>query len=175
VEDPPFRIENVNPFVAPVQSRDVARRLRGRLPAPVTVWTAGESTNRAGLTVSSVLVAEGDPPRILGLINSLSDLWDRIEESSTFVVHVLAREHRVLSEIFSGQRPAPGGQFRELPCEQTAWGPAITSVATRASCTLLDAREMGYGLLIEGRIDEVVMDDVAEPLVWARGRYRRIL
>jgi hypothetical protein len=34
---------------------------------------------------------------------------------------------------------------------------------------------MGYGLLIEGRIDEVVMDDVAEPLVWARGRYRRIL
>jgi flavin reductase (DIM6/NTAB) family NADH-FMN oxidoreductase RutF len=174
VDSSPFHIENVNPFIAPVGARDVARRLRGRLPAPVSVWTAGGPTERAGLTISSMLVVEGEPARILGLVNPLSDLWDRIEESRAFLVHVLAQGHRVLADVFAGIRPAPGGQFRDLPCEETSWGPAITSVGTRAGCALVEAREMGYGLLVEGRIEEVVVDESAEPLVWARGRYRRL-
>jgi hypothetical protein len=45
------------PFAVPPERRSPARRLRGRLVAPVTVWTAGHPPGGAGLTVSSVLVA----------------------------------------------------------------------------------------------------------------------
>ena len=31
-----------DPFATPPGKRSPARRLRGRLPAPVTIWTAGE-------------------------------------------------------------------------------------------------------------------------------------
>ena len=59
----PIGIGNQHPFAVPPERRDPARRLRGRLVAPVTVWTAGHPSTGAGLTVSSVLVAEGQPAR----------------------------------------------------------------------------------------------------------------
>src|ERR671932_775332 len=65
----PIRVGGQPPFAVPAERRDPARRLRGRLVAPVTVWTAGHPPGGAGLTVSSVLVAEGQPARLLGLLD----------------------------------------------------------------------------------------------------------
>ena len=53
----PIRVGSQAPFTVPPERRDPARRLRGRLVAPVTVWTAGRPPGGAGLTVSSVLAA----------------------------------------------------------------------------------------------------------------------
>ena len=50
-------IHTGHPFAAPEPERDPARRLRGRLGGVVTLWTAGSGAGRAGLTVSSVLLA----------------------------------------------------------------------------------------------------------------------
>src|SRR5919197_877292 len=61
-EQDPIRVGGRHPFTTPPERRDPARRLRGRLLAPVTVWTAGHPPATAGLTVSSLLVAEGRPP-----------------------------------------------------------------------------------------------------------------
>ena len=46
------------PLRHPEEDRSAVRRLRGRLAAPVTLWTA---PGPAGLTVSSMLVADGEP------------------------------------------------------------------------------------------------------------------
>jgi 3-hydroxy-9,10-secoandrosta-1,3,5(10)-triene-9,17-dione monooxygenase reductase component len=73
----PIRIGGQPPFAVPPERRDPTRRLRGRLVAPVTVWTAGRPPGGAGLTVSSVLVAEGDPARLAwlhGRYRSVGDL-----------------------------------------------------------------------------------------------------
>ena len=48
----PIRIGGQPPFAVPAGRRDPARRLRGRLVAPVTIWTAGRPPGGAGLTVS---------------------------------------------------------------------------------------------------------------------------
>jgi 3-hydroxy-9,10-secoandrosta-1,3,5(10)-triene-9,17-dione monooxygenase reductase component len=61
----PIRIGRQPSFAVPPGRRDPARRWRGRLVAPVTVWTAGHPPSGAGLTVSSVLVAEGQPVRLI--------------------------------------------------------------------------------------------------------------
>ena len=61
----PIRIGGQPPFAVPAGRRDPTRRLRGRLVAPVTIWTAGRPPGGAGLTVSSILVAEGQPARVL--------------------------------------------------------------------------------------------------------------
>src|SRR5690606_17297985 len=81
-------IHSEHPFVPPDDERDPLRRLRGRLPAPVTVWAAGEGRSRRGLTVSSLIVAAGDPARVLGLVDEESDLWD--PPPSTLTVNVLS-------------------------------------------------------------------------------------
>jgi 3-hydroxy-9,10-secoandrosta-1,3,5(10)-triene-9,17-dione monooxygenase reductase component len=69
------------PSPSPPERRSPARRWRGRLVAPVTVWTAGRPQGGAGLTVSSVLVAEGQPARQLGLIDPTSAFWEAMQET----------------------------------------------------------------------------------------------
>ena len=76
-------IHSTDPFATPEEERSPVRRFRGRLPAAVTLWTA---PGPAGLTVSSTLVAAGDPGRVLGLVDDESDLWTAIEASGVFTV-----------------------------------------------------------------------------------------
>jgi 3-hydroxy-9,10-secoandrosta-1,3,5(10)-triene-9,17-dione monooxygenase reductase component len=101
----PIRVGSEPPFAVPAERRDPARRLRGRLVAPVTVWTAGQLPGGAGLTVSSVLVAEGEPARLLGLIDPTSAFFEAAREAGAFVVHVLGVGDRALAERFSEVRP----------------------------------------------------------------------
>jgi 3-hydroxy-9,10-secoandrosta-1,3,5(10)-triene-9,17-dione monooxygenase reductase component len=110
----PIRVGGRRPFAVPPERRDPTRRLRGRLVAPVTVWTAGQLPGGAGLTVSSVLVAEGQPARLLGLIDPTSAFWETAQETGAFIVHVLAAGDRALAERFSEVRPPIRGPFERL-------------------------------------------------------------
>src|SRR5690242_17428201 len=105
---PGGRIHSSDPFATPEEDRSPVRRLRGRLAAPVTLWTA---PGPQGLTVSSMLVADGDPGRVLGLIDEESELWAAIEESGRFAVAPLGPSDRQLADRFAGLMPAPGGLF----------------------------------------------------------------
>ena len=70
-----------HPFLEP--ERDPVRRSRGRLGGAVTLLDlgAGEGPlDRAGLTVTSVLVANGEPARLLALLDPDSDLAERLED-----------------------------------------------------------------------------------------------
>jgi 3-hydroxy-9,10-secoandrosta-1,3,5(10)-triene-9,17-dione monooxygenase reductase component len=165
-----------NPFVAPPEARDPARRLRGRLPAPVTVWTSWGGGGPVGLTVSSILVAEGEPAHVLGLIGPLSDLWEGVEGAGTFVVHVLGHGDRALADRFSGARPGLGGPFGGLMPASTAYGPLLPGAFDWAGCRLAGSSEAGYHLLVRGTIEEVHLDAKpgAEPLIYLGGRYRRL-
>lgn len=160
-----------DPFAAPAEAREPARRLRGRLAAPVTVWTAQPAAGPpAGITVSSVLVAEGVPPEVLGLVDGLSAFCDAAAETGRFVVHVLAADQTRLAEKFALR--LPGDPFGDEEVSPTPWGPALVRATTRAACTLLSSSDVGYGRLLRGRIDEMVLDDrPVQPLVYYRGGY----
>lgn len=160
-----------DPFGTPVDARAPARRLRGRLASPVTVWTAYQPDGApTGLTVSSILVAEGDPPGVLGLLDPLSDLWEALAATGRCVVHVLAAGQERAAERFALR--FPGDPFEGSAVEVTAWGPVLTEVATRASCTLIDSADVGYGRLVRAGIDAVTLDErAAPPLVYFRGTY----
>lgn len=163
-----------HPFQAPVDQRDPARRFRGRLAGPVTIITSGEGDHRTGLTVSSLVVAEGEPSRIYFLLGSTTDLFYGLEETGKFVVHVLEAGDQSIADIFAGLRPSPGGRFAELAVEQSEWGPVLTEVKTRAYCTFEGGDEETFFIVAEGRIDKLELSDVEDPLVYFRGRYRKL-
>ncbi len=162
-----------DPFADPPEARDPIRRVRGRLAAPVTLWTAGEGRDRAGLTVSSALVAEGDPALVLGLVGDLTDLWDQVEATGAFVVHVLGQGERALADRFAWRVPAPGGPFAGIATTPSPHGPLLDGVVTRLACRLQDAAPAGYALLVRGTVERVDVGDL-DPLVWFRARYRRL-
>lgn len=167
-------IHYTNPFATPEPERSPLRRLRGRLAAPVTLWTA---PGPAGLTVSSTLVADGEPGRVLGLVDEESQLWEAVEASGRFVVCLLRRSEHYLADRFAGLAPAPGGWFAQDEWESTPYGPVLAGDRTWVGCEFVDARPCGWGLLVEGVVAELTIaggEGDNTPLVHHRGRYRTL-
>ncbi len=163
-------IHTTHPFEPGEGDRDPLRRLRGRLPSPVSVWTTGVGRSRAGLTVSSFLVAAGEPARVLGLVDEESELWD--ERPEVLVVNVLGADHAWLADAFAGTAPAPGGPFTLGSWSDTDWGPALDDAVAHVGVRLVedDPRHVGWGLLLEAVVEHVDVRDGAA-LVHTRGRY----
>ncbi len=164
-------IHHTDPFATPEGERAPLRRLRGRLPAPVTLWTA---PGPAGLTVSSTLVADGDPGRVLGLVDDESELWAAVEAAGRFAVVPLGPAHRQLADRFAGLMPAPGGLFASGTWRETPHGPVPADAGTWAGCRLDGARRYGWALLVEATVERVELGPAGEPLVHYRGRYHEL-
>jgi 3-hydroxy-9,10-secoandrosta-1,3,5(10)-triene-9,17-dione monooxygenase reductase component len=170
-------IHTSDPFATPEPDRSPVRRFRGRLPAPVTLWTAtGTDGRRAGLTVSSMVVADGDPARLLGVLDEESDLWGAVEASGRFAVSPLRTEDRQVADRFAGLMPAPGGPFTFGRWIDTPHGPVLAGLSAWAGCRLEASRPIGWGLLVEGVIEDVHIDEerTVTPLVHYRGRYHEL-
>ncbi len=163
-----------HPFATPAELRDPARRFRGRLVAPVTLWTAGRPRTGAGLTVSSLLVAEGQPPSVLGLLNPTTTLWEAIQETGAFVVHILAADDRALADRFAEVRPTLAGPFGGLEVADSPWGPVLAGTRPRAACRLVGSTPAGYAELVQGAIEQLELHDLDDPLVWLHGSYRTV-
>jgi flavin reductase (DIM6/NTAB) family NADH-FMN oxidoreductase RutF len=169
--EPGAQIHGTDPFATPAADRSPVRRLRGRLPAAVTLWTA---PGPAGLTVSSTTVVDGDPGRLLGLVDDESELWDAAEAAGRFAVTPLTGAHRQLADRFAGLMPAPGGLFAGDGWTATEYGPVPAGVTTWAGCRLDGARRYGWGLLVEATIERLELGEGGAPLVHFRGRYREL-
>jgi flavin reductase (DIM6/NTAB) family NADH-FMN oxidoreductase RutF len=166
-------IHDTHPFLEPESERDPARRFRGRLGGSVTLWTSGTEGDRAGLTVSSLMVAGGEPSRILGLLDPDSDLAEALRETGRAVVHLLGWKHRDLADAFAGVAPAPGGAFRMAEFEAGDWGPRLVDAPGWAGVSLESERPVGWSILVTAIVDEVQLGEDTAPLVHRRGHYLR--
>jgi flavin reductase (DIM6/NTAB) family NADH-FMN oxidoreductase RutF len=168
-------IHSEHPFATPEPERDPVRRLRGRLGGVVSLWTTGAGAARSGLTVSSLLVASGEPGHILALVDPDSDFVREVSETRIAVVELLSWRHQQLAEAFAGLFPAPGGVFRLGEWVDTEWGPRLRDVATWAGVRLVEdePRQVGWSMLLDLTIEHVEIGGDDEPLVHRRGRYQR--
>ncbi len=162
-----------HPFATPEEDRRPVRRLRGRLALPVTLWTAGTADAGAGLPVTSTLLADGDPGRLLGVLDAESELYETLTGTGRFTVQVLDPAHQRVADEFAGVVPVPGGAFRNHGWVATDWGPVLQGARTWAGCRSDTARPLGWGMLVEATVEYVEIGE-SEPLVYHRGRYRTL-
>ena len=171
-------IHSSHPFLPPEGDRDPLRRLRGRLVSPVTVWTAHSGGRSAAWTVSSLMIADGDPAEVVGLIDEDSDLWDVAQEGRRVAVSVLGWQHRMVAEVCAGQAPSPGGPFRTGEWTDTDWGPVLQDAPGWLGATLLEDEpdHAGWAVLARARIERIELDTIGDDglLTHLRGRYHRL-
>jgi flavin reductase (DIM6/NTAB) family NADH-FMN oxidoreductase RutF len=163
-------IHTGHPFA---EEPDPARRLRGRVGGTVSLWTSGEGPSRAGLTVTSYLVAAGQETRILGLLDPDADLTETLLATGSGVVQLLSWADRDLAEMFAGTAPAPGGRFSQASFDQLAWGPRLASATTWAGVRVESELTVGWSRLVTTVVEELEVGDDDEPLQHRRGRYSR--
>ena len=169
--EPGAQIHSTDPFATPEQDRSPVRRLRGRLATAVTVWTA---PGPAGLTVSSMLVADGEPGRVLGLVDAESDFYDAVLSAGRFAIIPLREGEQQLADRFAGLMPAPGGLFAGGDWTETEYGPVPADDRTWAGCRLDANRPYAWSTLLEGTLAAIHLDAEAGPLIHFRGRYQRM-
>lgn len=165
-------IHTTHPFLEPEGERDPVRRLRGRLGGTVSLWTAGSSEGmRAGLTVSSWMVAGGEPGRVLALLDPDADLTDVLLETGRGVLQLLSWPDRDLADAFAGTAPAPGGPWRMAEWLWTDHGPRLVHATTWATLEVESDVEVGWSRLVTCAIVDLVVGEESDPLIHRRGRY----
>ena len=176
-------IHGDHPFLPPAGDRDPLRRWRGRMPAPVSVWTTTLDGRSTGWTISSFLVAEGRPPEVAGLVDEEADFADQLRRTGRFAVSLLAGPHRQLADVFAGLAPAPGGVFTVGRWRQTDWGPVLDdavgwlgATVTHAQTSTAEPDHAGWALLVRGVVEHSVLAEPDERGVLCsfRGRYTEL-
>lgn len=166
-------IHNSHPFMPSPEQRNPLRRLRGQLPAPVSIWTSTDGARREGWTISSLLVADGDPGEFVALVNEDADWWDMFRETGKATVNVLGQGQGWVSEVFARMAPSPGGPFRTGEWSEAEFGPRLTGAAAWAEVSLVDKDPAyaGWGLLVRARIEHIDFADDVPALQHLAGRY----
>jgi 3-hydroxy-9,10-secoandrosta-1,3,5(10)-triene-9,17-dione monooxygenase reductase component len=170
-------IHSDHPFLPPEGERSPLRRFRGRMIAPVSLWTTYAADRRVGWTVSSLLVADGPEPTVLGLLDPDADLTvaavrPGADPPTTVAVCLLGWQHRNLPDAFAGLAPAPGGPFRLAEWYETPFGPVLVDAPAWLGATVTDARAVGWSTLLTARINHVELGDADGDLLGhLRGRY----
>ncbi len=163
-------IHHSHPFPTP---DDAARRFRGRLGGAVSLWTTGNSDERAGLTVSSLMVAGGEPGRVLALLDPDADLTVGLLAHGKAVVQLLRWRHRDLADAFAGVVPAPGGPWRLAHWQESSHGPLLADALASVKVSLQTNNPVGFSILVTCAIDEVTLGEESGALLHRRGRYSR--
>ncbi len=159
-----------HPFLPPPDQRDVVRQLRGRLPAPVTVVTTRAAGRPVGLTVSSLLLVQGDPALVVLMVDPLSDLGEVLGEGVRIAVSVLTTGDALLADTFAGLAPAPGGPFTAGTWVDSDFGPVRQGVSWLGA-EVTRVAELGWYCEVAARIDRIEITD-APALIHQRGTYR---
>jgi flavin reductase (DIM6/NTAB) family NADH-FMN oxidoreductase RutF len=152
------------------------------MPAPVSIWAAGQAAGRTGWTLSSFLVVDGEPAEVLGVLDEDSVLAERLVASEpiagrSLTVNLLGWQHRGLADAFAGVAPAPGGPFTLGRWHDTDWGPVLDDAPAWLGVRLRSVPDRaGWSLLVRATVDhvEIGSDPPDGMLAYARGRYRAV-
>jgi 3-hydroxy-9,10-secoandrosta-1,3,5(10)-triene-9,17-dione monooxygenase reductase component len=163
-----------NPWADPPQARDPLRRWRGHLVLPVTIWLAdgADGAVPVGLTVSSLMVSQGEPAVLAGVISPSTDLADALSSSSAqFVVHLVGAGQRRLAQHFAGELPAPPELLTTRPGPH---GPVLEALADRVFCRVISSKPFGWSVLVEAEVTDVELGGASKPLAWYHGGFHEV-
>ena len=167
-------IHTDNPFADPPDRRQPDRQFRGRLAAGVAIVTAGSDHHATGLTVASLFLVEGEPSSLHFVAGPGTEFWDAVVFSGGFIVHLCGEDDHGLAEVFAGLRPSPGGKLTSTDWTPTEWGPALEALPNRAFCKMASVVETGSAGVIVGDVEKFELENLNRPLIYYRGRYRRL-
>jgi flavin reductase (DIM6/NTAB) family NADH-FMN oxidoreductase RutF len=146
------------------------RTVLGNFPTGVTVVTAVDDGEPAGLAIGSFTSVSLDPPLVAFCPDKRSSSWPHIEAAGAFCVNILAADQVDVCNAFAGKSD---DKFDEVTWDTTHLGsPRLAGSLAWIDCSLEAVHDGGDHFIVVGRVNELDVErpDVG-PLLFFRGGY----
>ena len=171
----PYDVFTFEPSVHGVDTveRRHFRNALGHYPTGITIVTAlTQKGERVGLTVNSFTSISLHPPLILFAVGFRANSAPVFSVGTRFAVNILDAAQEALSTHFARFHP---DKFAGLAYHSgTAGVPLLDNCSAWLEAIVDDTHPCGDHILIVGRVDRFAYRRQAEPLVYHRGKYRRL-
>jgi len=152
------------------------RHVMGNFVTGITVITAECEPGKVhGMTASSLTSVSLDPLLILVCIDHNARLLSFLTSQRRFGVNILREQQRLLSEHFAKAQQDPetdarmGIEFRWTPTGI----PLLKDALAHLACNVAAQYVAGDHTIFVGEVESLDLDE-GEPLLYHRGKYRRI-
>jgi len=139
----------------------------------VTVVTAiGPDDQPIGLTANSFTSVSLDPPLLLVCIANNAGSALALREAGRFAVNVLQIGQQPTSNRFAGKGE---DRFANTPWEMGEFGtPVLTGSLGSFECESQDIHDGGDHFILVGRVLKAIFEPRRDPLLYFRGKYRKL-
>ena len=133
----------------------------------ITVCVRGEPMGVTATAMSSVSL---DPPSLLICINRSASLHSPLEDVSHFCVNVLHRSQEDIARMFAdrSQQALRFATGWKVDCDRP---PRLADAQAAILCRRIHHHPFGTHSIFIGQVEEVVVRDEVDPLVYVDGRY----
>ncbi|PAE40819.1 flavin reductase family protein [Bacillus sp. 7884-1] len=146
------------------------RTAMGKFATGVTVIATDLEGDVHGMTANAFMSVSLDPKLVVISIGEKARILEKIKQSKTFSVNILAADQQELSMIFAGQLK----EHREVEFDRLDGKPVIKGAVAQIACEVSAEHLEGDHTLFIGRVTDIHLED-AEPLVFYSGKYRALV
>jgi flavin reductase (DIM6/NTAB) family NADH-FMN oxidoreductase RutF len=145
------------------------RTAMGKFATGVTVIATDVDGDVHGMTANAFMSVSLDPKLVVISIGEKARILEKIKQSQTFSVNILAADQQELSMIFAGQLK----EHREVKFDRLDGKPVLNGAVAQIACEVSAEHVEGDHTLFIGRVTDIHLED-AEPLVFYSGKYRAL-
>lgn len=145
------------------------RNAMGKFASGVTVILTDEDGGVHGMTANAFMSVSLSPKLVTISIGEKARILEKIKQSKTFSVNILAADQQEFSMIFAGQLK----DQTEVAFERLDGKPVLPGAIAQIACEVAAEYIEGDHTLFIGKVTDVQLKD-AEPLIFYSGKYRSL-
>ncbi|MFK2827279.1 flavin reductase family protein [Bacillus sp. B190/17] len=145
------------------------RNAMGKFATGVTVITTEVDGEAHGMTANAFMSVSLDPKLVVISIGEKAKMLEKINQSGTFAVNILAAEQQEVSMLFAGQIK----EKRETEFDRIQDVPVIKDALANIVCKVYSKQAAGDHTLFIGEVQDIVLREGA-PLTFFAGKYGEI-
>ncbi|MCI0548072.1 MAG: flavin reductase family protein [Candidatus Rokubacteria bacterium] len=151
----------------------------GHFASGVTVVTTRDSEGQpAGLTANAFSSVSLDPPLVLVCVSHKAQSYPALRDSRRFAINILSEAQEAVSQRFASPPVASNAEkFDGLPYRCGVLDlPILDAALAHLECETRHAYPGGDHTILVGQVESagISADNQLEPLLYYRGRYRRL-
>lgn len=153
------------------------RNAMANLPAAVNIVTTAGPAGRCGITATAVCSVSDTPPTLLFCLNRNSTTLTAFAQNRQLCVNVLPAECDELAKHFAGM----SGLSMEERFAAADWSldgapvPRLRDALVSLTGRVIDMTEVGTHAVLYAQIDDIVIRQDADALVYFDRTFRRVL